>query len=163
MKMKIKIFVLFLCIVFVSCHNSKKSEHIKRPIKRPLTIKYKIVHDWFIVYDTPIYYVLIDKINLSNDKFKDDIKNIINDIASQKGKQINIDFFDDKNILEHMYEGRFDMNITNAMLTEEERKELRKHNIASFYGELKMGILYFYKSATPHSPTRIEYNPKIYN
>lgn len=94
------------------------------------------------------FYVLIDKIDLSNNDFKNEIKQIIKDLVSEKGGNISIDIYDDKNTLETAHRKNIDLEILN---NEEYEKE-SLHFIAGFSGELETGVylntLYFFPGAS---------------
>lgn len=120
------------------------------------TISYKIIHEVFIRHDrAPSYFVLIDKVDISNDKFMIEIKGIINKITKEKSKKISINFLDDKNALDLMYRSRYGANTLGRVLTENELKILARHNIAYFNGELDdvyFNTLAFFPSALGENP-----------
>lgn len=141
-------------------------------IKTIPTIKYEILHETVKRYDkAPNYFVLIEEVDLSNDKFKDDIKNLINKIVTEKGAKISIDIFDNKNALEIFYKSHYGANTLGRVLNKSELAQLEKHSIASFSGELEMDMylntLYFFPSASKSTAKVgefveiIEYNPVI--
>lgn len=136
------------------------------------TIKYEILHETVIRYDkAPSYFVLIDEVNLSNDKFKEDIKNLINKIVTEKGAKIDINILDNKNALELMYKSHYGTNTLGRTLNDNERKQLQRHSVANFSGEMENDIylntLYFFSSAFKDSPKvgkyvgSEEFNPVI--
>lgn len=134
----------------------EKPQPQKSTIPEP-TISYKIVHETFIRYDgAPSYFVLIDKVDISNDKFMLEIKGIINKITKEKVKKISIDFLDDKNALDLMYKSHYGANTLGRPLTKKELKTLERHNIASFAGELENNLytntLMFFPSAFKDAP-----------
>lgn len=136
------------------------------------TIKYEILHETIKRYDkAPSYFVLIDEVNLSNDKFKEDIKNLINKIVTEKGAKISIDILDNKNALELFYKSHYGANTLGRILNKSELAQLEKHSVASFSGELETDMypntLYFFPSASKSTAKVgkyveiIEYNPII--
>lgn len=108
-------------------------------------IEYEIIYTLNFRYDDGItYYVLINPIDLSDDTFKDNIKEIIRKIVEEKGKKISIDIYDDKKALEYGYLYDYgtkeqwesiinDPNIIN---------HLALHCIATFDGELDTGFYF---------------------
>ena len=114
------------------------------------------------------YYVLIPSINLSNAKFKDDIKEIVRDIVKQKGGKISVDIFDDREALNIMYHQYGDMTLNRTRTTAEDAL-VAQHSIASFSGELSTDFysntLHFFISAESSTPKvgkyveTIEFNP----
>ncbi|MBS1776217.1 MAG: hypothetical protein JSS64_08040 [Bacteroidetes bacterium] len=136
------------------------------------TIKYEILHETVKRYDkAPSYFVLIDAVDLSSDKFKDDIKNLINKIVTEKGAKISIDILDNKNALELFYKSHYGANTLGRILNKSELAELEKHSIASFSGELEtdmyLNTLYFFPSASKSTAKVgkyveiIEYKPTV--
>lgn len=96
-------------------------------------VKYSIIHEALgIRYDGgKNYFVLLNPVNLQNDSFKNDIKQVIKEIVKQKGGEILIDFFDDQSVLEKYYNYRTKLTIKVESKTEE------RHHIASFVDQLK--------------------------
>lgn len=151
--------------------NEAETETIEEVETTP-TIKYEILHEMVQRYDkAPSYFVLIDEVDLSNDKFKDDIKNLTNKIVTEKGAKIDINILDNKNALEVMYKSHYGINTLGRTLNDNERKQLQRHSVANFSGEMENGIyfntLYFFSSAFKDSPKVgkyveiIEYKPVI--
>jgi len=95
------------------------------------------------------YYVLIDPTDLSDDTFKDNIKEIIRKVVEEKGKKISIEIFDKRSSLENGYkDGKFDAMADLEKLEEWENwftdeiiNDLAIHSIATYDGELEN---YFY-------------------
>jgi len=101
-----------------------------------------------------IYYILIDKVNLANDSFKNDIKTIIKQLVKDKGAKISINFFDNKSSLELKYKSIVERKImTKAELTQQE-----SHLIAMFSGELKTDI---YLNTLSFFPGTFTDNPPV--
>ncbi|MEC5395908.1 hypothetical protein [Bergeyella sp. RCAD1439] len=153
---------------------SKSEEEIEETaeVETIPTIKYEILHETIKRYDkAPSYFVLIDEVNLSNDKFKEDIKNLINKIVTEKGAKISIDILDNKNALELFYKSHYGANTLGRILNKSELAQLEKHSVASFSGELETDMypntLYFFPSASKSTAKVgkfveiIEYNPVI--
>jgi len=136
------------------------------------TIKYEILHETIKRYDkAPSYFVLIDEVNLSNDNFKEDIKNLINKIVTEKGGKISIDILDNKNAIDLFYKSHYGANTLGRILNKSELAQLEKHSVASFSGELDTDMypntLYIFPSAS-ESTTKvgkyveiIEYKPLV--
>lgn len=136
------------------------------------TIKHEILHETVKRYDkAPSYFVLIDEVDLSNDKFKDEIKNLINKIVTEKGAKISIDILDNKNALELFHKSHYGANTLGRILNKSELAQLEKHSVASFSGELEtdmyLNTLYFFPSASKSTSKVgkfveiVEYNPVI--
>lgn len=149
-------------------------EDVKERIEEESVINYKIEKETVIRFDkAPSYFVLIDKVDLSNNKFKEGIKNLINKIVAENGAKINIEIIDDKNTLEIMYKSHYGVNTLGRILNKSEIGQLGKHVIASFSGELGtdyqayFNTLYFFPSASKESSEirkyveTIEYDPMI--
>lgn len=129
-----------------------KSEEIKLP-------KYEIGYEIDKYHDGVIsYFILIDPVNLSNDNFKTDIKNIVNKIVKEKGSKIFIDFVDNKNILDLEYKSHYGSNTLGRILTKDEMDKLGLHLIASFTGEFKSGS---YLNSLSFFPATFKDNPKV--
>lgn len=118
-------------------------------------IKYEIIYTLnHLRYDDAItYYVLIDPIDLSDDIFKDDIKEIIRNIVEEKGNKITIEIFDKRDSLENGYkDGKFeetaDLEGWDNWFTDKIANDLAIHCIASYDGRLETGLylntLYFF-------------------
>lgn len=130
---------------------------VEEKVEEELVINYKIENKAVIRYDkAPSYFVLINKVDLSNDKFKEDIQNLINRIVTEKGAKISIEIFDSKEALELMYQSSYGVNTLGRALNNDENKLLTQHCIASFSGELEtdmyLNTLYFFPSAFQDSP-----------
>ena len=147
---------------------SAKTEDIE-PVA---SIPYEIVHEASIRFDkAPSYFVLIDKVDVSNDKFIGDIKTLINKIVTEKGAKISINILDDKKALDLMYKSHYGVNNLGRILNKSELKTLEKHSVASFSGELETDMyknsLYIFPSADKNTPqvgkyvSIDEYNPVI--
>lgn len=138
---------------------NEKSEQTDRPqvsdvqpeIKLP---KYEIAYQVEGKrYDGGInYYVLIDPVDLTNDSFKNDIKNITRQIVKDKGLKISVDFVDNKNVLDLEYKSHYGSNTLGRILTKAEMDELGQHLVAVFSGELEIdepkNSLLFFPSAS---------------
>lgn len=130
-----------------------KSEDKTKDAEIIPTIKYEILHETIKRYDkAPSYFVLIDEVDLSNDKFKEDIKNLINKIVTEKGGKISIDILDNKNAIDLFYKSHYGANTLGRILNKNELAQLEKHSVASFSGELETDMypntLYFFPSAS---------------
>ena len=144
-------------IVIKTEENTTEQEPATAQKEEPL-IKYEIQEDLTTVirYDkAPSYFVLIDKVNLKNDSFVNEIERVINKIVSEKGGKINIDFFDDKKALELYYNSNYGINI-GKLLNKSENNLLAQHSIASFSGEnsadMHYNTLYIFPSASKDNP-----------
>lgn len=72
------------------------------------------------------YYVLIESVNLKNDGFKKEIEQMVCEMAPQKGRNITIDFFDDRKLLEDYYQSQ------RKSVTKSENRTEVWHHIARF-------------------------------
>jgi len=119
-------------------------------------IEYEIIYTLnHLRYDDGIsYYVLINPIDLSDDTFKENIKEIIRKIVEEKGKKIDIEIFDKRSSLENGYkDSKFDEAMNDLKgwenwFTDEISNDLAIHCIATFSGEndydLYFNTLYFF-------------------
>ena len=159
-------------IVIKTEENTTEQEPATAQKEEPL-IKYEIQEDLTTVirYDkAPSYFVLIDKVNLKNDSFVNEIERVINKIVSEKGGKINIDFFDDKKALELYYNSNYGINI-GKLLNKSENNLLAQHSIASFSGEnsadMHYNTLYIFPAASKDNPNvgkyvkTKEFNPNV--
>ena len=159
-------------IVIKTEENTTEQEPATAQKEEPL-IKYEIQEDLTTVirYDkAPSYFVLIDKVNLKNDSFVNEIERVINKIVSEKGGKINIDFYDDKQALELCYNSNYGINI-GKLLNKSENNLLAQHSIASFSGEnsadMHYNTLYIFPSASKDNPNvgkyvkTKEFNPNV--
>lgn len=123
-------------------------------------------------YDGGIsYYVLIEKVNLKDDAFKNDIKSMINQIVKEKGKKISIDFVDERSILDLEYKSHYGSNTLGRILTKSEMAQLGLHLIATYSGNLETDIylnsLSFFPATFKDNATvgkyveTIEFNPTV--
>lgn len=160
-------------IVIKTEENTTEQEPATAQKEKPL-IKYEIQEDLTTVirYDkAPSYFVLIDKVNLKNNSFVTEIERVINKIVSEKGGKINIDFFDNKKILEFYYKSHYVTNTLGRSLNTSENNLLAQHSIASFSGEnsadMHYNTLYIFPSASKDNPNvgkyvKIkEFNPNV--
>lgn len=136
--------------VFESVHQ-KSIDEFKNKLNKitvsDISDSYKIVYTEYIRYDgAPTYYVLINEINLDNDNFKKEIKNIIIDILKKYGTKININIYDNLDVLkfDHDWNKKTmdDSNYSSLSKIEElqiERQKnedkLARHYILHFIGE----------------------------
>ena len=159
-------------IVIKREENTTEQEPATAQKEEPL-IKYEIQEDLTTVirYDkAPSYFVLIDKVNLKNDSFVNEIERVINKIVSEKGGKITIDFFDDKKALELYYNSNYGINI-GKLLNKSENNLLAQHSIASFSGEnsadMHYNTLYIFPAASKDNPNvgkyvkTKEFNPNV--
>jgi len=112
-------------------------------------IKYEIIYTLNNLRcdDAITYYVLIDPIDLSDDIFKDDIKEIIRNIVEEKGNKITIEIFDKRGSLENGYkDGKFeettDLEGWDNWFTDEIANDLAIHSIATYDGELENWLFF---------------------
>lgn len=175
MKKLFLIFLPFISVIFlIGCTNTKPSPtETTKPTPTPSqesVIKYEIVYTAINQrYDGGInYYVFIDPVDLSNNNFKNDIKNLIKKIVSDKSKKISVDICDKREVLDLVYKEYGDNSFTKP-LTKDEENERAIHYIATFDGELKTGgyfnTLSFYAATFTDNPIvgkyveTIEFNP----
>jgi len=105
-------------------------------------INYEIIRTSNVRVDGAVtYYVLIDPVDLSNDSFKEDIKEIIKKIVEEKGRKIDIEIFDKRDSLENGYKDENfveeigDLEEWDNWFTDEIINDLAIHCIASFGGQ----------------------------
>jgi Na+-transporting methylmalonyl-CoA/oxaloacetate decarboxylase gamma subunit len=143
----------------------------KQPTKEPdnKIPEYKILYETTKRYDGGIdYYVLINKVDLKNSAFKKDIKSMIDELVEKKGKKISIEFHDNKRSLEINY--RQFGKMKGLPKTDEEKKIIERSFVASYSGDMEVGIflntLMYFPGAFKTSPEVgkyveiISYNPK---
>jgi hypothetical protein len=125
-------------------HDKKNESEINYEIVRTLNTR---------LDDTVTYYVLIDPIDLSDDYFKEDIKEVISKIVEEKDRKIDIVIFDNRNSLENGYkDDEFlitgDLEEWENWYTDEVIRDLAMHCIATFSGENEydfyFNTLYFF-------------------
>jgi uncharacterized protein YuzE len=99
--------------------------------------------------DAPIYYLLIDQVDLQKfDPVRQKIEEDIYTIVEEEGKEISLEIFDDEDALELYYKSHYGVGELGRILTDEEQKFLERHSIASYAGALETGLyfntLYFF-------------------
>lgn len=104
------------------------------------------------------YYVLINSVNLANDNFKNDIKEITKQITKEKGSKISIDFVDNKEILDLEYKSHYGSNTLGRILSKEETDKIGLHLIATFDGNMQTGI---YPNTLMFFPATFKDNSKV--
>ncbi len=119
-----------------------------------------------------IYFILIDKVDLSNDSFKKDIKWIVDNMTKNKGKKISLNIYDDLESLNLSYDieenpGNY---IGKTELVSKDAELSKEHLIATYDGEMETGPHYntlMFFPATLKNDSKvgryvetIEYNPK---
>lgn len=170
------LFIMFIIGIIVNPSISKKSSKKneittennpqKEEINKIETPNYEISKEATIRVDGAIsYFVLIDKVDLSNDRFMKDIKVIVDKIVKEKGAKINVEILDNREALELLYKSHYGINALGRILNDAELNLLKKHLIASFTGELDEMLYfnqldYFPSSSKNKFNTSIEYNPK---
>lgn len=129
----------------------------KEEVKIP---KYEIIYELKNKrYDGGVnYFALIDPVNLSNDNFINDVKNIINEIVKAKGSKISIDIVDDKPTLDLEYKSHYGSNTLGRILNKSETDQIGLHLIATFDGEMQTGI---YPNSLMFFPATFKDNPKV--
>jgi len=113
----------------------------KQPTKEPdnKIPEYKILYEITKRYDGGIdYYVLINKVDLKNSAFKKDIKSMIDELVEKKGTKISIEFHDNKRSLEISYRKFGEMK--GLPKTDEEKKIIERSFVASYSGDMEVGI-----------------------
>jgi hypothetical protein len=132
---------------------------------------YKIMYEVKKRFDgATSYYVLIDTVNVENEKFKDIVNFIVNDLVKKKGNKISVEIYDNKDALVLHYKLYGDISL-GRVLNNEEYIFVGNHHVAGFSGELETGLffntLYFYPAANlKDNPMvgkfagAVEYNPK---
>lgn len=136
--------------------SSSKNQQSEKSTNIP---KYEIIYELLKKRydDGKYYYVLMNNVNTSNDKFKNDIKIIIKKITQEKGTKISIEFYDKKEILELSYKQYGTLSLKKP-LTQEETFEKSVHHIADYSGELENGI---YFNTLTFFPSTFTDNPKV--
>ncbi len=148
--------VIFLILFGVTTDSkeTEKATKTKRIVKDEKKLKYQIIHEWSDHrYDGgKEYNVLINPVDLTSSKFKEDIKAIAQKIVAEKGKRISIVFHDSRESLNSYYKGYTELR----PWTKEENKIMEKHYIAAYSGELEastyLNSLMFFPSAFKGSP-----------
>jgi hypothetical protein len=147
---------------------NKESVQINEEVKK---LDYQIVYELSnIRYDGgKNFYVLVDKIDLSNADFKNDIKKMVDEIVKIKGGKISIDFVNNKEVLELIYKSNYGNNTLGRILTKAEMDKIGNSNVAQFSGQLETDIylnsLSFFPGTFTDNPNvgkyveTIEYNP----
>ncbi len=138
--------------------NTIENSQPKQPeIKIP---KYEIVHEVSGKrYDGGInYIILVDPVNIKNDIFKEDIKNITKQLVKDKGSKISIDILDDKKTLELYNESHYGKGTLDRILTKQEMDMVGLHLVASFSGQLETMI---YPNSLAFFPGTFTDNPKV--
>lgn len=115
------------------------------------------------------YYVLIDRVDLSNPEFKDKIKRMIDEIVELKGEKISVDFLDNNDYLDLYYKSQYGKMTLGRILTKDEQEKIGLSLIASYSGQLSTEIylnsLAFFPGAFTDNPLvgkyveSVEYNP----
>ena len=113
----------------------KEEEKVLESVKLP---NYEILKEITIRYDEgKSYFVLIDEVDLTSVKFITDVKMVIDKIIREKEGKISIEILDNREALELMYKSNYGQNSLGRILNKSELKQLEKHLIASFSGELE--------------------------
>ena len=189
----IMLLISFFCLIVTSCaadnsnDSTKKASEDNTPIQQvdqsiqedivskeqePTTDipKHEIIYTLDNErYDGGInYYVLIDPVELDNNNFKEDIKDIIKSLVKEKGTKISVEIHDNKDSLIISYKEYGDLSL-GRLTTKEEDNLMATHLIATYNGELKTDLyfntLYFFIAASSNNPTvekyisTIEFNP----
>jgi len=140
-------------------------------LAEPKALDYKIVHEISNKrYDGgKNYFVLIEKVDLSTKNFKVEIRQIVDEIVKSKGEKISIEFVNDRNVLDLIYESHYGKNTLGRILTKEELEKIGLAEVASFDGKLDTGLyqntLSFFPGIFKDNPTvgeyveTVEYNP----
>lgn len=110
-------------------------------------------------YDGGInYIILVDPVNIKDDIFKEDIKNITKQLVKDKGSKISIDILDDKKTLELYNESHYGKGTLDRILTKQEMDMVGLHLVASFSGQLETMI---YSNSLAFFPGTFTDNPKV--
>jgi len=115
------------------------------------------------------FFVLVDRIDLSNLDFKNSIKEIITEIVKNKGEKISIYFVNNKEILDLIYKSHYGNNSLGRVLTKVEMDKVGESLIAQFSGQLETDVYFNTLSFFPGTFTdnsnvgkyveTVEYNP----
>jgi lipopolysaccharide export LptBFGC system permease protein LptF len=118
-------------------------ESTKEPTIKPTKTQntnYKIIYETSKRYDGgKNYYVLIDKVDITNDKFISNIKEIIRKIIKHKGENISIELHDNRQSLDISYKQYGDNSLTRPLIEEEKQLKTRSF-IAGYMGDMEIGI-----------------------
>jgi len=136
---------------------SEEKVQINKEIKN---LDYQIIYELSnIRYDGgKSFYVLIEKVDLSNADFKNDIKNIVDEIVKIKGEKISIDFVNNKETLDLIYKSHYGNNTLGRILTKDEMDTIGDSNVAQFSGQLETLI---YLNTLSFFPGTFSDNPKV--
>ena len=145
-------------------------EQISEKAKKKCTLDYHIIYELNGKRrDGICYFVLINKINLSNDDFKDEIKLAIDEIVKKKGSKIDIDFLNDRKTLDLFYKSHYGSGQLDRILTKNEMANVGLSLVATFYGEKDLMQYYntldFFGCSPKDNPKvgkyvgEFEYNP----
>lgn len=141
--------------------NRKKSNSVteQKTINVIQTPNYEILKEITVRNDRGVsYFVLIDEVDLSNDKFINNTKLIVDKIVREKGSKINIEIVDNREALELIYKSHDGENTLGRILNKSELKLLQRHNIASFSGELETMP---YPNSLDFFPSAFNGNPEV--
>lgn len=115
------------------------------------------------------FYAFVDKVDLSNADFKNDIKKMVDEIVKIKGEKISIDFVNDKGTLDLIYKSHYGNNTLGRILTKTEMDKVGNSLVSQFSGQLETDIylnsLSFFSGTFTDNPKvgkyveTIEYNP----
>ncbi len=138
-------------------------------VNRQASPTYEILYESQIRYDkAPCYYVLVDTIDVNDDKFILKMKTIVNSVTTEKGTKIDIEIFDDVDALYLYYNSHYGINKLGRILNKKEVHILKKHHIASFSGEFELGeyenslyILPHYSPTEKNTSRVYEYTPHM--
>jgi hypothetical protein len=110
------------------------------------TMKYQIIYETTKIRKDggKNYFVLIKPVNLKNNRFENNIKEVVREIAQEKGREITIDFFSERKLLDDFYK---------CQLESKQRPETKaevRHHVARFHDQSGYGSwLYFFPMMHP--------------
>lgn len=104
------------------------------------------------------FYVLSDKIDLSTADFKNDVKEMVDEIVKNKGGKISIDFVNNKETLDLIYKSHYGNNTLGRILTKAEMDKVGESLVAQFSGQLETDI---YLNTLSFFPGTFTDNPKV--
>ena len=125
----------------IEVSKQEKTSKNTQAVKEVKTPKYQVVYEASNKrYDGGnSFYVLIDSIDLSNDQFKEGIKELVKKLAKEKGGKNSFEIHDNRKSLDVSYKQYGDMSLGRPR-TEEENQIQAIHFVAIFSGQLETNI-----------------------
>lgn len=105
------------------------------PITPAITYSVKYKHDDVRYDGAPYLLVLVDPVDLRSDGFKPLIRLVIDAITQQYGKKVNIDIFDDPNVLEAVNNSDEINKKSGKRLSKSQYQNVSRHSVAMYVGQ----------------------------